>query len=152
MDEARAKVEKYEREYDFNKAAEVKFGQIPKLEEEIKNFEDKYDSESGESLLKEEVTENEIADIISKWTGIPVSKLVETEKAKLLNLENQLHKRVIGQDEAVTAVSNAILRSRAGLSDQKNLWVHLSSWVQQVLERLSWPKHWQETYLTARIA
>ena len=119
LDEARAKVEKYEREYDFNKAAEVKFGQIPKLEEEIKNFDDKYDKEAGDSLRKEEVTENEIADIISKWTGIPVSKLVETEKAKLLNLENQLHKRVIGQDEAVTAVSNAILRSRAGLSDQK---------------------------------
>nr|WP_314277201.1 ATP-dependent chaperone ClpB [uncultured Peptostreptococcus sp.] len=119
LDEARSKVEKYEREYDFNKAAEVKFGQIPKLEEELKNLEEKYENQRDDSLLKEEVSESEIADIISKWTGIPISKLVETEKTKLLSLEDHLHKRVIGQDEAVRVVSNAILRSRAGLGDPK---------------------------------
>ncbi len=117
LDDAKARAERYEREYDFNKAAEVKFGEIPSLEEQIEKFENEISQGGENSLLKESVTENEIADIISKWTGIPVSKLVETEREKLLNLENILHQRVIGQDEAVTAVSDAILRSRAGLSD-----------------------------------
>lgn len=118
LDDAKAKVEKYEREYDFNKAAEVKYGEIPRLEEEILKYENNIENKQENTLLKEEVTEDEIADIISKWTGIPITKLVESEKHKLLHLEDELHKRVIGQDEAVTAVSDAIIRSRAGLSDQ----------------------------------
>ncbi|WP_101772952.1 ATP-dependent chaperone ClpB [Peptostreptococcus faecalis] len=118
LDDAKSRAEKYEREYDFNKAAEVKFGEIPSLEEQIKVYEEKMETDST-TLLKEEVTEDEISEIISKWTGIPVTRLVESEKERLLNLEDHLHERVIGQDEAVTAVSNSIIRSRAGLSDQR---------------------------------
>ena len=119
LDEAKGNVEKYEREYDFNKAAEVKYGIIPKLEEQIKQHEEKIQSSYDNALLKEEVTENEISQIVAKWTGIPVTKLVEGEREKLLKLEDELHKRVIGQDEAVTAVSNAVIRARAGLKDEK---------------------------------
>lgn len=119
LDEAKGKAEKYEREYDFNKAAEVKYGEIPKLEEQIKNYEESMKDGSENSLLKEEVTEEEISSIVSKWTGIPVTKLVEGEREKLLKLEEELHKRVIGQDEAVTAVSNAVIRARAGLKDER---------------------------------
>lgn len=119
LDDARAKVERYEREYDFNKAAEVKYGEIPNLEEQIRTHEEGYSRQSENILLKEDVTEDEIAEIISKWTGIPITKLVESEKEKLINLESILHRRVVGQDEAVKAVSDAIIRSRAGLSDPK---------------------------------
>lgn len=119
LDDAKGRAEKYEREYDFNKAAEVKFGEIPALEEQLKVYEENAKKHSGENtLLKEEVTENEISEIVSKWTKIPVTKLLESEKAKLLNLESKLHERVIGQDEAVTAVSDAIIRARAGLGDE----------------------------------
>lgn len=118
LDDAKALAEKYEREGDFNKAAELKYGKIPKLEEELRLIEENIDSNEEYSLLKQEVTEEEIADIISKWTGIPIKKLVESEKEKLLRLEDKLHERVIGQDKPVRAVSDAILRSRAGLSDQ----------------------------------
>ncbi len=118
LDDAKGRAEKYEREYDFNKAAEVKYGEIPALEEQIKKYEEKMGSHEDENtLLKEEVTENEVANIVSKWTGIPVTKLVESEKHKLLQLEDKLHERVIGQDEAVKAVADAIIRSRAGLGD-----------------------------------
>lgn len=114
LDDAKGRAEKYERDYDFNKAAEVKYGEIPSLEEQIKKYEENMENADDENtLLKEEVTENEIADIISKWTGIPVTKLVESEREKLLHLDEVLHERVIGQDEAVQAVSDAILRSRA---------------------------------------
>ncbi|MCC0665698.1 ATP-dependent chaperone ClpB [Clostridioides sp. ZZV15-6597] len=119
LDEAKGKAEKYEREYDFNKAAEVKYGEIPKLEEQIKKYEESMNDGSENSLLKEEVTEEEISNIVSKWTGIPVTKLVEGEREKLLKLEDELHKRVIGQNEAVTAVSNAVIRARAGLKDER---------------------------------
>ncbi len=118
LDEAKGNVEKYEREYDFNKAAELKYGIIPKLEEQIKEHEEKIQNSYENALLKEEVTENEISQIVAKWTGIPVTKLVEGEREKLLKLEDELHKRVIGQDEAVTAVSNAVIRARAGLKDE----------------------------------
>ncbi|CEK29808.1 Chaperone protein [[Clostridium] sordellii] len=118
LDEAKGNVEKFEREYDFNKAAEVKYGTIPKLEEQIKEHELKMQKSYEDALLKEEVTENEISQIVAKWTGIPVTKLVEGEREKLLKLEDELHKRVIGQDEAVTAVSNAVIRARVGLKDE----------------------------------
>lgn len=118
LDAAKGDVEKYEREYDFNKVAEIKYGVIPDLEQQIKEVEEKMKSGYDNALLKEEVTENEISDIVSKWTGIPVTKLVEGEREKLLKLEDVLHERVIGQDEAVTAVSNAVIRARAGLKDE----------------------------------
>ncbi|MFU0825306.1 ATP-dependent chaperone ClpB [Clostridium sp.] len=117
LDEARGELEKAEREYDLNKVAELKYGVIPNLERNIKEKEEIL-KESGENaLLKEEITENEISEIISKWTRIPVSRLLEGEREKLLRLEDELHKRVIGQEEAVTSTANAVLRARAGLKD-----------------------------------
>lgn len=118
LDAAKGDVEKYEREYDFNKVAEIKYGVIPQLEKQIEEVEEKMKSGYDNALLKEEVTENEISEIVSKWTGIPVTKLVEGEREKLLKLEDELHERVIGQDEAVTAVANAVIRARAGLKDE----------------------------------
>ncbi len=108
-----------ERNYDLNKAAELRYGKLTDLQRQLEETESKLmDVQgTGSTLLREEVTESDIAEIISKWTGIPVSKLVESEMQKLLQLEGVLHERVIGQEEAVTAVSDAIQRSRAGLSD-----------------------------------
>ena len=115
LDEARGKLEKAEREYDLNKVAELKYGIIPEIERGIKEKESLI-SEIGENaFLKEEVTEFEISEIVGKWTGIPVSRLVEGEREKLLRLEEELHKRVIGQEEAVTSAVDAVLRARAGL-------------------------------------
>ena len=108
-----------ERNYDYNKAAELRYGKLSDIQKQIKEKEVALAEKqtSGKSLLREEVTESDIAEIISKWSGIPISKLVESEKEKLLHLEDQLHERVIGQDEAVIAVAESIQRSRAGLSD-----------------------------------
>jgi ATP-dependent Clp protease ATP-binding subunit ClpB len=111
-------IEEAERSYDLETLAKLKHGKLPELESELA-AEKQRQADGTNRMLKEEVTENEISEIISKWTGIPVTKLQEEEKEKLLNLENILHKRVIGQDEAVTAVSDAVLRARAGLKDMK---------------------------------
>lgn len=118
LDEARGKVERYEREYDLNSAAELKYGVIPRLEEEIKEKEESMHNNYETALLKEEVTEEEISQIVSKWTGIPVTRLVEGEREKLLRLEEELSNRVIGQDEAVKAVANAVIRARVGMKDE----------------------------------
>ncbi|MEB3120509.1 MAG: ATP-dependent chaperone ClpB, partial [Snowella sp.] len=119
IEQVNLEVQQAERDYDLNKAAELRFGQLTELQRQVKTLEDQLAEKqtSGKSLLREEVLESDIAEIISKWTGIPISKLVESEKEKLLHLEDELHDRVIGQDEAVTAVAEAIQRSRAGLSD-----------------------------------
>ncbi|MEH2137877.1 ATP-dependent chaperone ClpB [Nostoc sp.] len=112
-------IQQAERDYDLNRAAELKYGNLTSLHRQLEAVEAELASaqRSGKSLLREEVTEGDIAEIISKWTGIPISKLVESEKEKLLHLEDELHRRVIGQEEAVTAVADAIQRSRAGLAD-----------------------------------
>ncbi len=112
-------VQQAERDYDLNRAAELKYGKLASLNRQLQEAEAKLaqTQTSGQTLLREEVTEADIAEIISKWTGIPISKLVESEMQKLLHLEQELHKRVIGQSEAVAAVADAILRSRAGLAD-----------------------------------
>ena len=112
-------IEQSERAYDLNRAAELRHGKLPKLQEEVVEIEQKLAERqtSGKSLLREEVLESDIAEIISKWTGIPLKKLIESEKSKLLNLEAELHERVIGQEEAVSAVADSIQRSRAGLAD-----------------------------------
>lgn len=110
-------IEHAEREYNLNKAAELRFGTLNKLEKELANKEAKMKQCSGSRLLKEEVDEEDIASVISRWTGIPLSKLLESETQKLILLEEKLHERVIGQDEAVTAVSDAIIRARAGIND-----------------------------------
>ncbi len=119
LDNARGDIEKAEREYDLNKVAELRYGLIPKLETAIKEKEKILKENNGTAMLKEEVTEDEISKIISKWTGIPISKLIEGERKKLLRLEEELSQRVIGQKEAVTAVSNAVIRARAGMKDPK---------------------------------
>ena len=106
-----------ERSYDLNKAAELKYGKLPALQKELEEAEDEEHAEKKHTLLRDKVTEEEITRIISRWTGIPVAKLMEGEREKLLNMESILHKRVIGQDEAVEKVSEAILRSRAGIQD-----------------------------------
>jgi len=112
-------IQQAERNYDLNRAAELKYGKLTELQASLQEAESHLASTqtSGKSLLREEVTEADIAEIISKWTGIPISKLVESEMEKLLHLEDELHHRVVGQHEAVTAVADAIQRSRAGLSD-----------------------------------
>ncbi|NEQ33482.1 MAG: ATP-dependent chaperone ClpB [Leptolyngbya sp. SIO4C5] len=119
IDQVNIEIQQAERDYDLNKAAELKYGKLTDLQRELEQAETQLAEAqtSGASLLREEVTEEDIAEIISKWTGIPVSKLVESEMQKLLNLEEELHQRVIGQEEAVTAVADAIQRSRAGLAD-----------------------------------
>ena len=120
LDMARSQQEKAEREYDLDKLAELKNGIIPGIEQQIRKAEAEIKKEDGgQRLLKEEVVDEDIAAIVSRWTRIPVSKLVESEKLKLLSLGDKLHERVVGQDEAVTAVADAVLRSRAGLQDPK---------------------------------
>ncbi len=118
LDEAKMEAERAERDGDLQRAAEIRYGRIPELESQLAEAEERIaELQKGEAMLKEEVTEEEIAEVVSSWTGIPVSKLMEGEMAKLANLEELLHKRVVGQDEAVAAVAGAIRRSRAGLSD-----------------------------------
>ncbi|MBU3112219.1 ATP-dependent chaperone ClpB [Clostridium lacusfryxellense] len=119
LDVSRGEIEKSEREYDLSKVAELKYGVIPKLEAQIKQKEAEIHQNNETAMLKEEVTEKEISQIVSKWTGIPVTNLEEGERQKLLRLEDELTKRVIGQKEAVTAVSNAVIRARAGMKDPK---------------------------------
>ena len=112
-------IEQAERAYDLNRAAELRYGKLTQLQQEVVEIEQKLAERqtTGNSLLREEVLESDIAEIIAKWTGIPLRKLIESEKSKLLNLEAELHERVIGQEEAVTAVADSIQRSRAGLAD-----------------------------------
>ena len=116
LDVVRTQIEKAEREYDLSKAAELKYGTLPALEKEVLEFEQ---SLKNAKFASQQVTDDDIAEIVSRWTGIPVSKLLEGEREKLLRLEDELHRRVIGQEEAIRAVSDAIRRSRAGLSDPK---------------------------------
>ena len=119
IDRVSLEIQQAERNYDLNRAAELKYGKLTDLHRQLEAVETELTQTqgTGKSLLREEVTESDIAEIISKWTGIPISKLVESEKEKLLHLEEELHGRVVGQEEAVTAVSDAIQRSRAGLAD-----------------------------------
>ncbi|HSF76941.1 MAG TPA: ATP-dependent chaperone ClpB [Microcoleus sp.] len=119
IDKVNIEIQQAELKYDLNRAAELKYSKLTELQKQLQQAESQLSATqtTGKSLLREEVTEADIAEIISKWTGIPISKLVESEMQKLLHLEDELHKRVIGQDEAVTAVADAIQRSRAGLAD-----------------------------------
>jgi ATP-dependent Clp protease ATP-binding subunit ClpB len=117
IDQTKIEVERAERQYDLNKVAELRYGKLADLERRLKAAEAALESDGKPRLLKEEVDEEDIADVVSRWTGVPVSKLLEGEMKKLLRLDEELHKRVIGQDEAVTAVAEAVIRSRSGLSD-----------------------------------
>src|SRR5262245_13336800 len=118
IEETKQAIEQAERQYDLNKVAELKYGKLAELERQLEAEDAKlHDRQGGKRLLKEEVDEEDIAEVVSRWTGIPVSKLVEGEREKLVRLADHLHQRVIGQDEAVQAVANAVLRARAGIKD-----------------------------------
>ena len=118
LEKARTEMEQAQREYNLNKVAEYQYGRIPALEQQLKEAEEQLGGDESK-LIKEEVTPEEVAEVVSRWTGIPLSRLIEGEKEKLLRLEEILHQRVIGQDEAVTAVTDAVLRARSGLKDPK---------------------------------
>ncbi|WP_309381004.1 ATP-dependent chaperone ClpB [Cerasicoccus frondis] len=121
IDQVRQQMAEAERVYDLQKLAELRHGRLPQLEQQLKDLEAKEHKqvEKGDTLVREEVSPEEIAEIVARWTGIPVTRLVEGERDKLLNLENVLHDRVVGQDEAVTLVSEAILRARSGIKDPR---------------------------------
>ena len=121
IENVKAQIEKAERDYDLNKAAELRYGKLTELENQLRDYEKNKASENPDAkkLLREEVTEDEIADIVSRWTGIPVTRLLEGEREKLLKLDEILHKRVVGQDEAVQLVADAVLRARSGIRDPK---------------------------------
>ena len=117
IEQMNADIEKAQREYDLNRAAELQYGKLPQLKAQLAEAERQMEAGKGKALLHDRVTEDEIARIVSRWTGIPVTKLVESERSKLLHLDEVLHERVVGQDEAVQKVAEAILRSRAGIQD-----------------------------------
>jgi ATP-dependent Clp protease ATP-binding subunit ClpB len=117
LEKLRRELEDAENNYDLNKASELRYGKIPQAEKDLKQLEQSVSEHKGTKLLREEVTEEEIASIVARWTGIPITKLVEGEREKLLRLESILHERVIGQDEAIELVANAVLRARAGIKD-----------------------------------
>ncbi|MDD7353873.1 MAG: AAA family ATPase, partial [Oscillospiraceae bacterium] len=119
IDKVNSQIERAENSYDLNQLAELKYGKLPQLKKELADAEEASEKNGMSRLLRNKVTDDEIAEIVGRWTGIPVSKLMEGEKQKLLGLESTLHKRVIGQNEAVEKVSDAILRSRAGIKDPR---------------------------------
>lgn len=120
IEQLKFEAERAEREGDYGKVAEIRYGKLKALEDEINRIQDQLkDTQGADAMIKEEVTSEDIADVVSRWTGIPVSKMLQSEREKLLHLEEELHKRVIGQDEAIQAVSDAVRRSRAGLQDPK---------------------------------
>lgn len=116
LDQARTKMEQAQQAYDYNKAAELQYGVIPRLEKELKELDEQLTGRKN-SLLKQEVDEQDIAEVVAKWTNVPVTRLLESEMAKLVHMEDKLHQRVVGQDEAVRAVADAVRRARAGLQD-----------------------------------
>ena len=120
MENLKYEAERAEREGDYGKVAEIRYSKLKALEDDIKAIQQQLaNAQNGDSLVREEVTADDIAEVVSRWTGIPVTKMLQSEREKLLHLEEELHKRVIGQDEAITAVSDAVRRSRAGLQDPK---------------------------------
>ena len=120
MEQLKFEAEKAEREGNYGRVAEIRYGKLQQLEQDIKKIQDElHQTQGAEAMVKEEVTADDIADVVSRWTGIPVSRMLQSEREKLLHLEEELHKRVIGQDEAIQAVSDAVRRSRAGLQAPK---------------------------------
>ncbi len=120
IEQLKFEAERAEREGDYGKVAEIRYGKLKDLEKEIADIQKELkEQQGGFAMIKEEVTAEDVADVVSRWTGIPVSRMLQSEREKLLNLEDELHKRVIGQDEAIQAVSDAVRRSRAGLQDPK---------------------------------
>ena len=115
MEQTKVEIEQAERQYDLNRAAELKYGKLTELERQLQEESERVGrAERRHGCIKEEVDEEDIAEVVSRWTGVPVTKLLEGEMQKLLHLEDELHQRVIGQDEAVTAVAEAVIRARVG--------------------------------------
>ena len=140
IEQLKFEADKAEREGDYGRVAEIRYGKLQALENEIKSIQEDLKHKQGDNaLIKEEVTAEDIADVVSRWTGIPVSKMLQSEREKLLHLEDELHKRVIGQDEAIQAVAVPDCKTRNVRS------VHSSSWVRRVSVRPNWPRHWQNT-------
>ena len=120
MEQLKFEAERAEREGDYGKVAEIRYGKLKQLEDDIKAQQEQWKNRQGaEAMVKEEVTPDDIADVVARWTGIPVTRMLQSEREKLLHLEDELHKRVVGQDEAIQAVADAVRRSRAGLQDPK---------------------------------
>ncbi|MBQ2165201.1 MAG: AAA family ATPase, partial [Bacteroidaceae bacterium] len=120
IEQLKFEADKAEREGDYGRVAEIRYGKLQALEAEIKSIQEELaKTQAGNAMIKEEVTSDDIAEVVSRWTGIPVSKMQQSEREKLLHLEDELHKRVIGQDDAITAVADAVRRSRAGLQDPR---------------------------------
>lgn len=119
IEDYKLEAERAERDGDYGKVAEIRYGKIKKAQEKLEKLQEKLESQQENALIKEEVTAEDIAEVVAKWTGIPVAKMLQSDREKLLHLEEELHKRVVGQDEAIVAVSDAIRRSRAGLQDDK---------------------------------
>ena len=120
IEQFKLEAERAEREGDYGKVAEIRYGKVKNAQEELEKLQQQVeDNDSADTLIKEEVTYEDIAEVVAKWTGIPVTKMLQTEREKLLKLEDELHKRVVGQEEAIVAVSDAVRRSRAGLQDEK---------------------------------
>ena len=147
MEEVNKQIELAQRDYDLNKAAELKYGRLPQLNKQLQIEEEKLNSKESQ-MVRERVSEEDIARIVSRWTGIPVTKLTESEKNKTLNLPDYLHKGVIGQEEAVLKVSDAILRSKAGIKDpNKPIGSFLFLGPTGVGKR-NWPRLWLKVCLT----
>ena len=120
MENLRFEADRAEREGNYEKVAEIRYGKLQALQSDIDNIQRQLkDAQGGEGMVREEVTEDDIAEVVSRWTGIPVSRMMQSEREKLLHLEDELHKRVIGQDDAIRSISDAVRRSRAGLQDPK---------------------------------
>ena len=143
MERVHREAEEAERNYDLDRAAQLRHGELPDLERRLKEAEDKLATEQGEHrLLREVVTEDEIAGIVSRWTGIPVSRLQEGEREKLLRLDAVLHERVVGQDEAVLLVADAVIRAPPGSRTLADPSAHLFSSAPPGWARPSWPRRW----------
>lgn len=152
MEQLKFEAERAEREGDYGKVAEIRYGKLKQLEDDIKAQQEQLKNRQGaEAMVKEEVTADDIADVVARWTGIPVTRMLQSEREKLLHLEDELHKRVVGQDEAIQAVADAVRRSRAGLQDPKRPIGSFISSEQRASVRLNWLKHWQTTSSTMKI-
>ena len=120
IEQLKFEAERAEREGNYERVAEIRYGKLKSLDDDIKAIQSQLKStQDGNAMIREEVTADDIAEVVSRWTGIPVTRMMQSEREKLLHLEEELHKRVIGQDEAIRAVSDAVRRSRAGLQDPK---------------------------------
>ena len=150
IEQMNADIERAEQQGDYEKAAKLKYGSLPEAQKQLQHEEKLAQDAQESNLLRDKVTEEEIAKIVERWTGIPVARLVEGEREKLLHLGETLHKRVVGQDEAVTSVSEAILRSRAGIQDPNRPIGSFLFLGPTGVGKTSWPRHWPRASSTTR--